>query len=111
MWDPPGPGLEPVCPALAGGFLTTAPPGKSLAVASEFPEKSLIFTEASQGCENQFNWKPLVHVFILGKTVLVWKYFYLFNVSLNTLLKKIEYIEANYFFYIWWDRPMFSNFT
>ena len=29
MWDLPGPGLEPVFPALAGGFLTTAPPGKS----------------------------------------------------------------------------------
>ena len=28
MWDFPGPGLEPVSPALAGGFLTTAPPGK-----------------------------------------------------------------------------------
>ena len=31
MWDLPGPGLEPVSPALAGGFLTTAPPGKSRA--------------------------------------------------------------------------------
>ena len=29
-WDLPGPGLEPVSPALAGGFLTTAPPGKSM---------------------------------------------------------------------------------
>ena len=29
MWDLPGPGREPVSPALAGGFLTTAPPGKS----------------------------------------------------------------------------------
>ena len=28
MWDLPSPGLEPVSPALAGGFLTTAPPGK-----------------------------------------------------------------------------------
>ena len=28
MWDLPEPGLEPMCPALAGGFLTTAPPGK-----------------------------------------------------------------------------------
>ena len=28
MWDPPRPGLEPVSPALAGGFSTTAPPGK-----------------------------------------------------------------------------------
>ena len=28
MWNLPGPGLEPVSPALAGGFLTTALPGK-----------------------------------------------------------------------------------
>ena len=28
MWDPPGPGLEPVSFALAVRFLTTAPPGK-----------------------------------------------------------------------------------
>ena len=30
MWDLPGPGIKPVTPALAGGFLTTVPPGKSL---------------------------------------------------------------------------------
>ena len=30
VWDLPGPGLKPVPPALAGGFLTTAPPGKPL---------------------------------------------------------------------------------
>ena len=29
MWDLPGRGIEPVSPALAGGFLTTTPPGKS----------------------------------------------------------------------------------
>ena len=29
MWDPPRPWLKPVSPALAGGFPTTAPPGKS----------------------------------------------------------------------------------
>ena len=34
MWDLPGPGLEPVSPALAGGFLTTAPPGKALELLS-----------------------------------------------------------------------------
>ena len=28
MWDLPGPGLEPVSPAWAGGFFTTEPPGK-----------------------------------------------------------------------------------
>ena len=29
MWDLPRPGIEPMSPALAGGFLTTGPPGKS----------------------------------------------------------------------------------
>ena len=32
MWDLPGPGLKPVSPALAGGFLTTALRGKPVAV-------------------------------------------------------------------------------
>ena len=32
MWDLPRPGLEPVPPALAGRFSTTAPPGKPLQV-------------------------------------------------------------------------------
>ena len=31
MWDLPRPGLEPMSPALAGRFSTTAPPGKPLA--------------------------------------------------------------------------------
>ena len=30
MWELPGPGLKPIYPALAGGFLTTVPPGKPL---------------------------------------------------------------------------------
>ena len=29
VWDLPRPGIKPVSPALAGGFLTTGPPGKS----------------------------------------------------------------------------------
>ena len=29
MWNLPGAGMEPVSPALAGGFLTTGPPGES----------------------------------------------------------------------------------
>jgi len=28
MWDLPEPGMEPMVLALAGGFLTTGPPGK-----------------------------------------------------------------------------------
>ena len=37
MWDLPGPGIESVSPALAGGFLTTAPPGKSYFVSFFLP--------------------------------------------------------------------------
>ena len=40
MWDLPRPGIEPVSPALAGGFLTTSPPGKPLeeVVLMQIPE-------------------------------------------------------------------------
>ena len=31
-WDLPGPGIEPGFPAMTGGFLTTGPPGKPLAL-------------------------------------------------------------------------------
>ena len=33
MWHLPGPGIKPMSPALAGGLLTTVPPGKSLLLA------------------------------------------------------------------------------
>ena len=39
MWDLPRPGLEPVSPALAGRFSTTAPPGK--------PKKSFYILDIS----------------------------------------------------------------
>ena len=42
MWDPPRPGLEPVSPALAGGFSTTAPPGKP--PTGEFLKRSLMLS-------------------------------------------------------------------
>ena len=40
MWDLPGPGLEPMSPALAGGFPTTAPPGKPYLEALKKEEKN-----------------------------------------------------------------------
>ena len=43
MWDLPGPGLEPVSLALAGGFLTTAPPGKSQSLIFFFLIICLVF--------------------------------------------------------------------
>ena len=30
MWNLPRPGIEPMSPALAGGFLSTVPPGEVL---------------------------------------------------------------------------------
>ena len=47
MWDPPGPGLEPVSPAPAGRLPTTAPPGKP---------PSCMFIKS-----------PLPHIFVLLK--------------------------------------------
>ena len=41
MWDPPRPGLEPVSPALAGRFSTTAPPGKPILAFLTFPYSAL----------------------------------------------------------------------
>ena len=41
MWDLPRPGLEPASPALAGGFSTTAPPGK--------PQGGELLRERAQG--------------------------------------------------------------
>ena len=40
MWDLPRPGFEPVSPALAGRFSTTAPPGKPLSLVFSYWEKS-----------------------------------------------------------------------
>ena len=63
MWDPPRPGLEPVSPALAGGFSTTAPPGK--------PNRSCfnIFQLSSLSCTGAgISQAPLC--FVLGLQIL-----------------------------------------
>ena len=61
MWDLPGPGLKPVYPVLAGGFLTPAPPGKPLQldlikikkvdVILKFDEKNL---EENKSCWHKY---------------------------------------------------------
>ena len=48
MWDLPGPGLEPVSPALAGGFLTTAPQGKPNGCVQQAPQVILIITQVRE---------------------------------------------------------------
>ena len=49
MWEIPGPGLEPLSPALAGGFLTTVPPEKP-------PSAILVCLIPSQGFCHLFNY-------------------------------------------------------
>ena len=51
MWDIPGPGLEPVSPALAGGFLTTVPPGKPQCYKTE--EEGDLTTEEKRQCDHR----------------------------------------------------------
>ena len=48
MWDLPRPGIEPLSPTLAGGFSTTAPPGKSLEQRLHPPDSLLIQSHQNQ---------------------------------------------------------------
>ena len=41
MWTLPGPGTEPVSPALTGGFLSTAPPEKSCSSLKKSTNQSI----------------------------------------------------------------------
>ena len=50
MWDLPRPGLEPVSPALAGGFSTTAPPGKPPFTPSDQGLPPTLESKNSQNC-------------------------------------------------------------
>ena len=43
MWDLPGSGIEPMSPALAGGFFTTGPPGKPQNVKGLNPFNTTVF--------------------------------------------------------------------
>ena len=60
MRDLPGPGLKPVSPALAGGFSTTAPPGKPASLRlshtvllqkSITPRMSLVHKDDAANCQ------------------------------------------------------------
>ena len=61
MWDPPRPGLEPVSPALAGSFSTTAPPGKPLKKCFKkcfrLKEKDTMCKYDLQGNEEHQKWQ------------------------------------------------------
>ena len=60
MWNLPGPGFEPVSPALAGRFLTPGPPGKSSpAILPTHLSMSWPCLEALQGLNTPLqSWQP-----------------------------------------------------
>ena len=62
MWDLPRPGLEPVSPALAGRFSTTAPPGKPQGNLAGNGES---VTWKSHPWHEKFLWLP--HFSVLGQ--------------------------------------------
>ena len=66
MWDLPGPGFEPVSPALADGFLTTVSPGKPY--FNKFFKKIFIYS---------FIWLHLILV-VAGRL-----FFFLFSLMKN----------------------------
>ena len=60
MWDLPRPGLEPVSPALAGRFSTTAPPGKpSIKTLTKNSKNNKIRVYRIRGCCNSENQRTL----------------------------------------------------
>ena len=54
MWDPPRPGLQPMCLALAGRLSTTAPPGKPLSYI--YSKIKIIFCSVSHHPYLSFCW-------------------------------------------------------
>ena len=67
MWDLPGPGIEPMSPALAGRLLTTGPPGNlvlfdmlSDGVMEEKKKKCCITTSERMGSTHKESLKTLV---------------------------------------------------
>ena len=79
MWDLPRPGLEPVSSALAGGFSTTAPPGKPcislLDLHSQVrPNAVLSIKNWFLPIRRVFFWNPHSTLYLSYCTYHVWPY-------------------------------------
>ena len=59
MWDLPRPGLEPVSPALAGRFSTTAPPGKPLVFLMNLNLSKSLYSPSLHSCRRLVPGSPL----------------------------------------------------
>ena len=65
IWNPPGPGIEPVCPALARRFLNSGPPGRSDLTLMFMPLINMFITRLTLGTafyfffKNPSDWLPI----------------------------------------------------
>ena len=61
MWDIPGPGIEPLSPALAGIFFTTEPPGKPRLLYFKMDGLSIFLLGLEKSIEVDWtNWKKKI---------------------------------------------------
>ena len=111
MWDLPGPGLEPTSPALAGGFLTTAPPGK----ASNMSFKEILIHGCWYGTKGSYRMVFQGHTAAFGLSGLVPKFksWYCspnlsFNKKRSLLLAFSQMISKHLIFFIC-SVPFHSN--
>ena len=96
MWDLPGPELEPVSPALVGGFFTAAPPGKPQKGNSWFPLLTFLFLNSKlchhiSSCWNQAEASSWFTLIFYSLDIFHWQ-------ILLTLLKITFYIPLNFSF-------------
>ena len=95
MWDLPRPGLEPVSSALAGGFLTTAPPGKSLScilVLFSLSFLCLVGLCLSHTCTRVKLWVMLslkIHSLLIWERCLLFKRWFLRHVVVIVILRVV----------------------
>ena len=78
MWDLPRPGLEPVSPALAGRFSTTAPPGK--------PQKCELLRQATPPKESEDIPFPTKGVYLFIFKINKFVYLFIFDCVESSLL-------------------------
>ena len=111
MWDLPRPGLEPMSPALAGRFSTSAPPGKppvfisiplgggSQKILLWFMSKSVLMFSSKSFSVFSLTFRSLIHfefIFVCG--VKECSYFILLHVAVqfaqHHLLKRLSFLHC-----------------
>ena len=97
MWDLPGPGFEPMYPALAGRFLTTVPRGKPQAAAFWWCQLSLTFLPLSLENPTACRHCSWVYEFLFFLSQKVLSPFIFCSSSSNTLLlfRLLPYFHLN----------------